>query len=220
MGAFDEQVRPRPNRFPRRHPATAPATTARRRPPVLRGWWPGSSPSPSCARIASIRSAAASRTCSQLSNTSRRDPALQRGGHATRPRVLPGCWVMPSTAATASGTAAGSATAANSKTQTPSGNSSARRAATSNARRVLPTPPTPVNVTNRCACSAACTSATSDSRPMKLVVGGRRFPGLASSARNGGKSVRRPSALGPETPRPASAGPATVAAPDPPDRRR
>ena len=56
---------------------------------------------------------------------------------------------MPSTAATASGTAAGSVTAASSKTQTPSGNSSASRAATSIARRVLPTPPTPVNVTNR-----------------------------------------------------------------------
>ena len=27
---------------------------------------------------------------------------------------------------------------------------------------------------------------------MKLVVAGRRFPGLTSSARNGGKSVRRP----------------------------
>jgi polysaccharide biosynthesis protein PslG len=53
------------------------------------------------------------------------------------------------TAATASGTAAGSATAASSKTQTPSGNSSASRAATSVARRVLPTPPTPVKVTSR-----------------------------------------------------------------------
>jgi hypothetical protein len=42
-----------------------------------------------------------------------------------------------------------SATAASSKSQTPSGNSSTRRAATSNASRVLPTPPTPVNVTNR-----------------------------------------------------------------------
>ena len=38
------------------------------------------------------------------------------------------------------------------------------------------------------------TSATSDSRPMKLVVAGRRFPGLVSSARNGGNSVRRPGA--------------------------
>ena len=37
--------------------------------------------------------------------------------------------------------------------------------------------------------TAACTSSTSDSRPMKLVAAGRRFPGLVSSARNGGNSV-------------------------------
>ena len=37
--------------------------------------------------------------------------------------------------------------------------------------------------------------AWSDSRPIKLVVAGRRFPGLTSSARNGGKPVRRPGAL-------------------------
>ena len=41
-------------------------------------------------------------------------------------------------------------------------------------------------------CTAACTSSTSDSRPMKLVVAGRRFPGLVSSARSDGNSVRRP----------------------------
>ena len=52
-------------------------------------------------------------------------PTRRRHCRAT---VLPGCWVMPSTAATASGTAAGSATAASSKNQTPSGNSSARAA--------------------------------------------------------------------------------------------
>ena len=43
------------------------------------------------ARIASIRSAAASRTCSQLSNTNSRDPALQRGRHTagnTHTRLL------------------------------------------------------------------------------------------------------------------------------------
>ena len=119
--------------------------------------------------MASTRSAAASRTCSQLSNTNNR--TLPSNAAATDSlTVLPGCWVMPSTAATASGTAAGSATAASSKNQTPSGNSSARRAATSKARRVLPTPPTPVSVTSRWVRSAACTSATSDSRPMKLVV--------------------------------------------------
>ena len=101
-----------------------------------------------CARIASIMSAAASSTCSQLSNTNNR--TLPSNAAATLSlTLLPGCWVMPSTAATASGTAAGSVTAASSNNQTPSGNSSASRAATSVARRVLPTPPTPVNVTNR-----------------------------------------------------------------------
>ncbi len=105
-------------------------------------------PSPSAARMASIRSAAASSTCSQLSNTNNR--TLPSNAAATlSATLLPGCWVMPSTAATASGTAAGSATAANSKTHTPSGKSSVSRAATSVARRVLPTPPTPVNVTSR-----------------------------------------------------------------------
>ncbi len=98
--------------------------------------------------MASIRSAAASSTCSQLSNTSSRT-LPSRAAATLSATLLPGCWVMPSTAATASGTAAGSVTAANSKNQTPSGNSSPSRAATSVARRVLPTPPTPVNVNNR-----------------------------------------------------------------------
>ena len=120
------------------------------------------------ARIASIRSAAASRTCSQLSNTNSR--TLPSNAAATLSATLfPGCWVMPKTAATASGTAAGSVTAASSKTQTPSGNSSRSRPATSSARRVLPTPPTPVSVTNRCAVTASCTSASSDSLPTRLV---------------------------------------------------
>ena len=56
------------------------------------------------------------------------------------------------------------------------------------------------SVTNRCVLSAASTSATSDSRPMKLVSAGRRFPGVVSSARNGGKSVRRPGACTWNTP--------------------
>src|ERR1700736_1613082 len=120
-------------------------------------------------------------------------PALQGDGHAIA-HTFPDCWVMPSTAATASGTAAGSVTAANSKNQVPSGNSSLSRAAASKARRVLPTPPTPVNVTSRCALIAACTSSSSDARPMKLLDAGRKFPGLVSSARSGGKSVRSPGA--------------------------
>jgi hypothetical protein len=86
----------------------------------------------------------------------------------------------------------GSVTAASSKNQTPLGNSSARSAATSTARRVLPTPPAPVSVTRRCARSAASISAISDSRPTKLVAAGRRFPRLGSRVRKGGKSSGRP----------------------------
>ena len=95
-----------------------------------------------CARMASIRSATASSTCSQLSKTSSRTRPSSAAATDSL-TVLPACWVMPNIAATASGTAAGSVTVASSKTHTPSGNSSANCAATSNARRVLPTPPTP-----------------------------------------------------------------------------
>ena len=108
-----------------------------------------SSRSSSGPRIASIMSAAASRTCSQLSNTSSRDRPSKAAAMLSA-MLIPGCWVMPSTAATASGTAAGSPTAASSITHTPSGKSLADRAATSSASRVLPTPPTPVSVTSRC----------------------------------------------------------------------
>src|SRR5204863_4702565 len=47
----------------------------------------------------------------------------------------------------------------------PSTNSLATWVATSNASRVLPTPPTPVNVTSRRERTAASTSDTSVSRP-------------------------------------------------------
>ena len=169
--------------------------------------------------MASIRSAAASSTCSQLSNTnSRTRPSNAAATDSLT--VLPGCWVMPSTAATASGTAAGSVTAASSKTQTPSGNSSASRAATSIARRVLPTPPTPVNVTNRCACSAACDLGDLGLAPDE--AGGRR-PQISRTSYRAPAAAETPCAgplLGPETPRPASADPATVAAPDRADQLR
>src|SRR6478672_2225384 len=73
-----------------------------------------------CARIASARSAAASRMCSQLSITnSRTRPSSALATDSLT--VLPGCWVMPSTDATASGTAAGSVTAASSKKPDPVG---------------------------------------------------------------------------------------------------
>ena len=134
------------------------------------------------------------RTCSQLSNTNSRDPALQRGRPRLLATLLPGCWVMPKHRRHGIGHRSRISHRGQFENPDAVGELIGQRAATSSARRVLPTPPTPVNVTNRCSWSAACTSATSDSRPMKLVTAGRRFPGLASSARNGGKSVRRPGA--------------------------
>ena len=65
--------------------------------------------------------------------------------------VPPGPAVTPRTVAMASGTAAGSLIVASSTTQTPSGNSWVSSAATCTESRVLPTPPTPVRVTSRCA---------------------------------------------------------------------
>ena len=86
---------------------------------------------------------------------------------------------MPSAVATASGTADGSVTAASSKTQTPSGNSSREFAATSSASRVLPTPPTPVNVTSRRGLNRAAILGDLGLSCDKLVSGGRRFPRVA-----------------------------------------
>ena len=140
LSAFDEQAhRRRVDSRCRVQRAHRPHLLVRRL-RVLRGWWPGFVQSPSARVSASIRSAATSRTCSQLSITnSRTRPSNAVATDSLT--LLPGCWLMPSTAATASGTAAGSVTAASSKTHTPSGKSSARCAATSVARRVLPTPP-------------------------------------------------------------------------------
>ncbi len=64
-------------------------------------------------------------------------------------------------------------------------------AATWTARRVLPTPPTPVSVTSRCARTSSTSSFTSTSRPTKLVTCTGRFPGAASTVRNGGNVDRQ-----------------------------
>src|SRR6478672_11740705 len=87
------------------------------------------------ARMRSIKSAAASNTCSQLSNTNRceRPSNAEATLSAT---VIPGCCVIPRTAATASGMATGSLIDANSTTQTPSGKLPTSCAAVSSATRL------------------------------------------------------------------------------------
>ncbi len=107
----------------------------------------------------------------------------------------PACAVIPNADATASGTAAGSPTGANSTNHTPSPKSGTNSAATWTARRVLPTPPTPVNVTNRC-----CAHQLQPVRPPRRHARRNsssargRFPGTASTVRNGGNVAARPSA--------------------------
>ena len=143
------------------------------------------------AKIASMMSAAASTTCSQLSKISSR--VLLSDADATlSAKLVFGCRVTPSTAATASGMAPGSPTEASSITHTPSGKSARADAATARASRVLPTPPTPVNVTSRCSRSAARTCAISWSRPMRPPGGTRRLPTARSAVRSAGKSSLKP----------------------------
>ena len=81
----------------------------------------------------------------------------------------PGCSRTPNTTATAVGTSPGSSTWANPTSHTPSSNRDTRARATSIATRVLPEPPGPITVTNRCRASMASTRANSDARPIKLV---------------------------------------------------
>ncbi len=71
--------------------------------------------------------------------------------------------------ATAAGTWPGSDTGASSTKKVPPVRSSASRAATSTARRVLPDPPAPVTVTRRQDRTSEPTSACSASRPTKLL---------------------------------------------------
>ena len=111
----------RTSRRPYRRPASAPATAAHRRPRVLHGWWPSIRHCRGLPRGWLRSDLLPHRGCAR----SCRIPAAGLGPPARRPPtpspLLPGCWVMPSTAATASGTAAGSVTAASSKSHTRRG---------------------------------------------------------------------------------------------------
>ncbi len=171
------------------------------------------------ARIASIRSAAASRTCSQLSKTNSRDRPSSAAATDSL-TVLPGCWVMPSTAATASGTDAGSVTAASSKTQAPSGNSSASCAATSSCEARLANSAYPGQrhqpVRPHCGLDRVDLGlAPNQARGRRMQVSRR---GIERPQRRKLHAEPRCTVLG--TPQPVSAHPAVGAAPDSEDQRR
>jgi hypothetical protein len=101
----------------------------------------------------------------------------------------------PNAAATAEATSAGSASAARETYRTPSRRAPPARAAASSARRVLPTPPGPVSVSSRAPRSRRLTSASSRSRPTKLVSGTGRLPGGGTPDATGGTT--KPEAAAP-----------------------
>ena len=136
-------------------------------------------------------SAAASSTCSQLSRiSSRRRP---RRASTTLSSIDRPSWRRTArVVATAWATASGSATGASSHNHTPSGNSPAAARAASVARRVLPTPPTPVNVTIGRAANSATRRANSSPWPTKLVTDATRFPTRDRPVRSGGNDDTQP----------------------------
>ena len=138
-----------------------------------------------------ISSALASSRCSQLSSSI----SICRSRMNRRSTSVvgwPGWSGRPSARATVTGNTSGSVSGARSTYQIPSANSVAITAATCIARRVLPAPPAPVNVTSRFSPSASRMSFISARRPMKLVSCiGRRSAARALAVRSGGKSSRR-----------------------------
>ena len=76
---------------------------------------------------------------------------------------------------------------ASSQSHAPSGYSGRTRPRSARRDGVLPTPPTPINVTTRAGRSASTTSSTSSSRPTKASSWSGRFVGNASQTNATGK---------------------------------
>ena len=82
---------------------------------------------------------------------------------------------------------------ANSHSHTPSRNSGRTSPATCTAKRVFPTPPTPVRVTARDSLSVLIVARTSAVRPTNELSCTGKFPGNASTERSDANSDLSPS---------------------------
>ena len=175
--------------------ATAAATPARRRRRAPRGSSPGSrtsghrastrfgEPAAGVEQVLAVveheqqlLGARGTRRCSSSSDM----PGARRHAERRRDDLRPSLVVV--------------AHAASSQSHAPSGNRGSTSAATCSARRVLPTPPTPVSVTSRARRRArrrsprsSCVAADERRRAAR-----GRLPGNASSDRSGGNSPARP----------------------------
>ncbi len=141
-----------------------------------------SSRSPGAARSRrSARSAHASTRCSQLSRITS-DWRSRRCSASTVAWLRPVSSCTPRDSSIVCAMSAGSCRPASSTSHTPSSNARCSPAAVTTAKRVLPTPPTPVSVTSLALPSRRLTSATSCLRPTKLVVSAGRLPRLRVAA--------------------------------------
>ena len=150
------------------------------------------------ATTAPTNSTTGASTCSQLSIiNNRRRPRNQSTIEATM--VMPGWGWIDNVDATEATTPAGSPAAAKSISHTPPTNSSTINQAISMANRVLPTPPGPVNVTNRRFARPSTPCCSSATRPTNSVAGRGRFPDAPSAVANGTSTHPRWSARTPNT---------------------
>ena len=173
--------------------------------PVLRGWWPQSWSPPRPPSMASIRSAAASSTCSQLSSTSSR--TLPSRAAATLSATLrAGLLGDAQHHSHRVGHRSGIAYCGQLEKPHPVREFVDQPPRHFQRQPGLADPPTPVSVTNRWVFTAACTSPASDSRPIKLVSTGRRFPDSPPAPAGSGTPCVT-LLLVPGTPEPGSADP-------------
>ena len=177
----------------RQRPARARARRSRRRSPAPPGWWPGAGgrgqapqqrvgqPGAGVQQVLAVVQHQQQRAWAAARR--RAWPASGRPGSSRTPTRL-----RPPPGAPGPGRPGPPAPPATPRPGTPSRAS----AAACRARRVLPVPPGPVRVSSRWAASSAATSASSRSRPTKLVSCRGRLCGSASSERRGGKSPGTP----------------------------
>ncbi len=142
------------------------------------------------ARSKSPTSGAASSTCSKLSRMSRTLRSRTKSSNRSAGVRWPASW-SPIAPTMADATSAGSVTGSRATKNAPSGYSSATSAATWRLSRVLPVPPGPVSVSRRERPRRSRASATSRSRPTKVVSCVGRLLGVRSRVRRAGKSAGR-----------------------------
>ncbi len=153
-----------------------------------------STDSPGAASRSPATVRAPSRTCSKLSVTSR-SVLSRRCSRMTSSTGMSGASRSSNAEAMASGTRAGSSIMVSGAKYTPSPKRGSSLSAAATASRVFPLPPGPVRVTRRERASSPEMSASSWSRPMKLVSCAGRCLGRVSIERMGGNSARSPGAV-------------------------